>query len=54
MAASENMKGIYAEATVQRVLFKKRVMRNFVGFARKHFPGSPSFIKLNSVDLQLI
>ena len=31
--------------------FKKGVMRNFVEFTRKHFPESPFFIKLNSVDL---
>ena len=33
---------------------KKGVMRNFVEFARKHFPESHFFIKLNSVGLQLL
>ena len=36
VAASENKKGIYAEATVQG-FFIKGVMRNFVEFTRKHF-----------------
>ena len=32
----------------------KGVMRNFVEFTRKHVPESLFFIKLNSVDLQLL
>ena len=49
----ENTEGIYVEATVQKVLQKKCVMRNFVEFTRKHVPESLLLIKLNSVDLQL-
>ena len=45
---------VFMQKEPSKGFFKKGVMRKFVEFARKHFPESPFFIKLNSVDLQLL
>ena len=45
---------VFMQKQPSKGFFKKGVMTNFVEFTRKHFPESPVFIKLNSVDLQLL
>ena len=40
---------VFMQKQSSKGFFKKGVMRNFVEFARKHFPESPFFIKVNSV-----
>ena len=45
---------VFIQKPPSKGFFKKGVTRNFVEFTRKHFPESPFFIKLNSVDLQLL
>ena len=39
---------VFMQKQPSKGFFKKSVMRNFVEFARKHFPESLFFIKLNS------
>ena len=46
----EKTEGVYAEATVQRVLLK----RSYQKFTSKHLLESHFLIKLNSIDLQLL
>ena len=45
---------VFMKKQPSKGFFKKGVMRNLVEFVRKHFPESTFFIKLNSVDLQLL
>ena len=45
---------VFMQKQPSKGFLKKGVMRNFVEFARKHFPESHFFIKLNSVGLQLL
>ena len=40
---------VFMQKQPSKGFFKKGVMRNLVEFARKHFPESPFFIKVNSV-----
>ena len=49
----EKTKSVYAEATVERVLWK-RCYEKFRRIHKKHVPESLLLMKSNSVDLQLL